>query len=61
MTSIIHAWEEHVLGIFILILGTNHEVGVLFVCRGFLLALIDGFALRHDGLAVLTVLLKGYL
>ena len=57
MTSVIHTWEEHVLRIFVFILRTDYKVRVFLVGRGFLLTLVDGLALRHDGLANVTLYL----
>ena len=61
MAGIVHAWEQHVLGILVLILRADYEVGVLLVGRGFLLALVHGFALAHHGAAVLAVAFKRHL
>ena len=55
MTCIIHAWEQHILGIFVLVFSTYNFVLVLFVFRGFLLALIDRIALLDYRLAIVSV------
>ena len=61
MACIVHTREQHVLGVFVFILRADDEVGVLLILGGFLLALPHGLALRHDGLAVVAVLLKSHL
>ena len=55
MTGIVHSGEEHVLGIDIIGLVADDEVGVLLVFRGFLLALIDGGTIVDAWLAEFTV------
>ncbi len=61
MAGVIHAGEEHVLGVLVLVFGVEHEVLVGLVGRGFLLTLIDGVALLDDGLAVLAIHFELYL
>ena len=61
MTSIIHSWEEHVLGIFVLVLMAHDEVRILFVSRSFLLALPNGSSLFHDGATHVAFLFKFHL
>ena len=61
MTCVIHTWEDHVLGIFVFVFCTNYKVGILFVGRGFLLALVDRFAFCHHRAAILSVAFERYL
>ena len=61
VTRAVHTREEHVLGVFILVLGAYDEVFVLFIGRSLLLALPNGITLRHNGVAILTILLQCYL
>ena len=61
MAAVVHSREEHVLGIFVLILGANHEVGVALISRGFLLTLIYRLALGHHRLAHITLDLESHL
>ena len=55
MGRTVHAWEQHVLGIFVFILCSDDEIRVLLIGRCFLLALIDRLAFRHDWTTILTV------
>ena len=59
--SVVHAWEEHILGILVGVLVAHDEVGVLLVRRGLFLLLIDGSALLHARLAILSIHIEGHL
>ena len=61
MATVVHTWEQHVLGIFVFIFRADYKVGILLILRGFLLTLPDRLALRHHGTAVVAILLKGHL
>ena len=57
----VHTWEQHVLGIFVLVLGTENEVFVLLVRRGLLLTLPDWIARGHHRLTIVAFLFQSNL
>ena len=56
-----HAREEHVLGIDVVVLVGDDEVGVLLVGRFLFLAGVDGRPFLADGLAHVALLLQFHL
>ena len=61
VAGVVHAREDHVLRVDVLVLVCHHEVGVLLVFRCLLLSAVDWRARLHDRRAHVTVLLQGHL
>ena len=61
MAGVVHAREEHILGIDVFILVSDYEVRVLLVLRGLLLTAVDGCALLHSRAAHLSVVVERHL
>ena len=55
----VHAGEKHVLGVLVVVLGANDEVGVLLVFGGLLLALVYRSALAHHRTAHFALSVQG--
>ena len=61
MGRTVHTREQHILGIFIFVLGAHFKVGVLLIGRGLVLALIYRGTLSGCGAADVTILLQFHL
>ena len=58
---IVHAREQHILGIFVLILVRNNKVRVFLILCFLFLSAVNRRTFRHFGLAYIAICLQGYL
>ena len=61
MGTVVHTWENHILGIDIAVFGVDNEVGVLLVFTTLLLTAVDGRARLHTGHTHAVFLIEGHL
>ena len=61
MRLIVHAGEQHILGVFVLILVRNNKVRVFLILCFLFLSAVNRRTFRHFRLAYIAICLQGYL
>ena len=61
MGTVVHTWENHILGIDIAVFGIDNEVRVLLVFTALLLTAVDGRARLHTRHTHAVFLIEGHL